>query len=99
MSVVDSVKRNEQERQAMEVAEEAREEKWTKPSFGGQLFAGNFDFNLIYPFPEQPKEDKDIGTAHIEKIMRFLEANHDPLEVEPVVAGERGDVFDFAGGR
>ena len=82
MSIVDSGKRNEQERQAMQAAEDAREETWTHPSFCEELFAGSFQFDLIYPFPEQPEEDKKKGTEVVAKVLKFLEANLDPNEVE-----------------
>lgn len=82
MSVVDAVKRNDQERQAMEVAEEAREAQWQHPSFCAELFAGNFRFDLLYPFPEQDAEDKRKGSDYIQKIMRFLQETHDPSETD-----------------
>ena len=82
MSIVDAGNRSEQERQAMEVAEEAREESWNHPSFCEELFAGNFNFNLIYPFPEQSAEDKKLGDALIEKTLKFLQENLDPIAVD-----------------
>jgi alkylation response protein AidB-like acyl-CoA dehydrogenase len=82
VSIADTGNRNEQERQAMQVAEDAREDKWMNPSFCAELFAGNFNFDLIYPFPEQSAEDKKIGDAHLAKISDFLLKNHDPLEVD-----------------
>ena len=39
------------ERQARKVAEEARETAWTQPSFGKQLFLGDFQLGLIHPHP------------------------------------------------
>lgn len=82
MSIVEAGKRSEQERQAMEVAEEAREEFWEHPSFCEELFAGNFRFDLIYPFPEQDPKDKQEGDEIIAKALKFLRENHDPLKVE-----------------
>ena len=58
--------------EAMEVAEEARESQWTSPSFCAELFSGNFNFNLVYPFPEQSFEEKKIGDQYLEKILSFL---------------------------
>ncbi len=39
------------ERQAREVAEAARESEWKLPSFGKELFLGNFRLDLIHPQP------------------------------------------------
>lgn len=72
---------NEQKRQALEVTEGARGE-YELPSFGAQLFVGNFDPRLLYPFPEQSVEDRKIGDAVIDPFMAFLEANLDPEEVD-----------------
>lgn len=73
---------NEQKRQAMEIAEEAREKEMANPSFGGQLFMGEFAHKMLYPFPMQSEEDKKIGDAYIAKVSEFLEQNLDPDEVD-----------------
>ncbi|GIG23691.1 putative acyl-CoA dehydrogenase FadE10 [Cellulomonas chitinilytica] len=39
------------ERKAREVAEAAREQKWTRPSFAKGLYLGAFDVGLIHPYP------------------------------------------------
>jgi len=39
------------EREARQVAEEAREAGWELPSFGRQLFLGEFRLDLIHPHP------------------------------------------------
>lgn len=72
---------SEKSRAAMEVTEEAREEI-KKTSFGAQLFMGNFDSDLLYPFPEQEPEDKKIGDAYLEKVIKYVKANIDPSEVD-----------------
>lgn len=66
----------------MQVAEDAREDSWLHPSFCENLFGGSFKFDLIYPFPEQSEADHKIGTEHVEKILKFLEENLDPLKVD-----------------
>ena len=53
MSIASTGNRSEGERQAMEVAEEAREAQWEHPSFCAKLFSGEFRFDYIYPFPSQ----------------------------------------------
>lgn len=68
--------------QAMEIAEEAREKDYRHPSFSGQLFMGEFNSDLLFPFPEQDAEDKKIGDDYIEKITQLLTSQLDPEEVE-----------------
>jgi len=73
---------SEKSRQAMEVAEEARDSSYVHPSFGAQMFMGNFKPEMVYPFPEQDPEDKKIGDEYIAKITHFLAENLDPEEVD-----------------
>src|SRR3954454_3622631 len=54
------------EREARQVAEDARESEWNLPSFGKELFLGNLKLDLIHP---QPKLDP----AAVEKGEAFLE--------------------------
>lgn len=68
--------------QAMEVAEEAREKEWRYPSFGGQLFMGDFNYQMLFPFPEQDPEDKKIGDAFIEQMTRLMTTQIDPEKVD-----------------
>lgn len=73
---------NEKQRQAMEVAEEAREKEYLNPSFAGKMFMGDFDPSMLFPFPQQDPEDKRIGDEFIDKLTTFLTANLDPEEVD-----------------
>src|SRR6185436_6856258 len=52
--------------EAREVAEAAREQEWTAPSFVRELFLGNLRMDLIDPYPEQ-------AAAEIERARPFLE--------------------------
>jgi alkylation response protein AidB-like acyl-CoA dehydrogenase len=72
---------NEQKRQALEVTEDARHD-YQQPSFGAQLFAGEFKPELLFPFPEQSAEDRAIGDRVIDPLMAFLEKELDPEEVD-----------------
>jgi alkylation response protein AidB-like acyl-CoA dehydrogenase len=72
----------EGKKQSMEIAEEAREKEWRYPSFGGLLFMGKFNPNLLHPFPKQNLEDKEIGDQFIEKITSYLEKHLDPNKVD-----------------
>lgn len=73
---------SEGKRKAVEVAEEAREKEYRHPSFGGQLFMGNFDADMLYPFPMQSAEDKKVGDEFIEKLTQILVTYIDPDEVD-----------------
>lgn len=73
-------KRGAQE--AMEVAEAAREEAWSSPSFVGELFMGNLRTELIDPYPVQGAEDKKIGDELLAKVESFLHENVDPDEID-----------------
>lgn len=68
--------------EALEIAEAARPKEWYHPSFASQLFMGKFNSKMVFPFPEQPEEDKKIGDAFIEKLSNYLKQNIDPDEVD-----------------
>jgi len=73
---------SEEKKASLEFAEEQREEQWKHPSFALQFFHGELDWELIYPFPKQPQEDKQKGDHYIKKIKEFLIENLDPDEVD-----------------
>jgi hypothetical protein len=68
--------------EAMEVAEASRETEWEKPSFVGDLFIGNFNLDLIHPFPLQPEADRTIGDEFLAKLERFLAENVDADKID-----------------
>src|SRR5436305_4873644 len=70
------------EREARDVAEAARETEWTLPSFGKELFLGNFKLDLIHPQPKLDPEAVEKGEAFLAKLRSFLEEHVDPLEIE-----------------
>lgn len=72
---------NEQKRQALEATEEARKESH-QPSFGSKLFFGSFDPQSLLPFPAQNADDRSVGDSVIEPLIRFLQENLDPNEVD-----------------
>lgn len=49
------------EREARKVAEAAREQGWTKPSFGKELFLGKLRLDLIDPWPTPTSETRAKG--------------------------------------
>jgi alkylation response protein AidB-like acyl-CoA dehydrogenase len=68
--------------QARELAEQSREQDWERPSFGKELFLGNFDLSLIHPQPDTPTEMREKGDAFLERLRVFLEERVDPLQIE-----------------
>ena len=56
------------EAEARRVAEEAREDAWLRPSFGKQLFLGDFQLGLIHPYPAPDPESEERGKAFCERL-------------------------------
>jgi len=73
---------SEGQRQALEVIEESREKEYVHPSFGGQLFMGEFKPELLFPFPEQSEQDKAEADELIEKLTVLLQTKLDPELVD-----------------
>src|SRR3954451_12758870 len=70
------------EKEARDVAEAARETEWTLPSFGKELFLGNFKLDLIHPQPKLEPAAVEKGEAFLSRLRTFLEERVDPLEIE-----------------
>src|SRR5919112_4090712 len=70
------------ERDAREVAEAARETEWTLPSFGKEMFLGNFRLDLIHPQPKIDPAQVEKGERFLENLRTFLVEHVDPLEIE-----------------
>src|SRR5947208_9694201 len=70
------------EREAREVAESAREAEWKLPSFGRELFLGNFKLDLIHPQPKVAPDAVEKGERFLEQLRAFLEESVDPLQIE-----------------
>src|SRR6476646_4420336 len=70
------------EREARQVAEAAREQDWKLPSFGKELFLGNFRLDLIHPQPKLDADAVEKGEAFLKTLREFLEERVDPLQIE-----------------
>jgi alkylation response protein AidB-like acyl-CoA dehydrogenase len=70
------------EREARQVAEAAREQDWKLPSFGKELFLGNFRLDLIHPQPKLDAVAVEKGEAFLTTLREFLEQKVDPLQIE-----------------
>ncbi len=66
------------EREARQVAEEAREAGWQKPSFGKQLYLGDFQLGLIHPHPRPSDEARRRGEEFCDRLREFCESSVDP---------------------
>jgi alkylation response protein AidB-like acyl-CoA dehydrogenase len=70
------------ERTARKVAEEARETEWRLPSFGKQLFLGDFRLDLIHPHPRLADEPSRRGEEFLARLREFCESKVDSLVIE-----------------
>jgi alkylation response protein AidB-like acyl-CoA dehydrogenase len=68
--------------QSKQVAEASRETEWTKPSFGKELFLGNFRLELIHPQPELDAPAVTKGETFLERFRAFLTEHVDRQQIE-----------------
>jgi len=61
------------EAEARQVAEQARESQWALPSFGRQLFLGDFQLGLISPHPQPSDEAAARGEEFCARLRDFCE--------------------------
>jgi len=70
------------EQEARQVAEAARETEWKLPSFGKELFLGNFRPDLIYPQPDIDPAKAKKGEEFLERLRTLLLEKVDPIQIE-----------------
>ncbi|MFG2085046.1 MULTISPECIES: acyl-CoA dehydrogenase family protein [unclassified Spirillospora] len=70
------------ERTARKVAEEARETEWRLPSFGKQLFLGDFRLDLIHPHPRPAGEARRKGEEFLARLTEFCATKIDAALIE-----------------
>jgi alkylation response protein AidB-like acyl-CoA dehydrogenase len=68
--------------QARQVAEEARETKWDRPSFGRELFLGRLRLDLIDPPPQTAPEAQRDGERFLARLREFCETKVDAGLIE-----------------
>jgi alkylation response protein AidB-like acyl-CoA dehydrogenase len=73
---------NVSEKEARDVVEAAREADWKLPSFGKQLFLGDFRLDLIHPQPKLNPEQIEKGERFLASLREVLASEADPLEIE-----------------
>tara|TARA_B100001750_G_scaffold221169_1_gene209430 strand:- start:3810 stop:5714 length:1905 start_codon:yes stop_codon:yes gene_type:complete len=79
---IDTSGMSEGKRQALEVAEAAREQTWQHPSFVGELFLGRFRDDLILPYPLQGDEDRATGDEYISRMREVLKDRIDADKID-----------------
>lgn len=67
---------------AMAMAEAAREQEWTLPSFVASVFAGDLRWDAVHPFPMQDPDDRAIGNEFLAALERVLIEEVDPDEID-----------------
>ncbi|HYY88084.1 MAG TPA: acyl-CoA dehydrogenase family protein, partial [Chloroflexota bacterium] len=70
------------EERARQIAEEARETRWTQPSFGKELFLGRFRLDLIHPHPRPTSEARAAGEEFLAKLEKFCAEQIDAAVIE-----------------
>ncbi|MEV0915508.1 acyl-CoA dehydrogenase family protein [Streptomyces sp. NPDC049967] len=70
------------EREARQVAEDARERDWHKPSFAKELFLGRFRLDLIHPHPLPAGEDVRRGEEFLARLREFCDSRVDGALIE-----------------
>jgi alkylation response protein AidB-like acyl-CoA dehydrogenase len=63
-------------------AVEAAREEMRQPSFMAGLFAGEPDFDLILPYPDQAPDDRLIGAEYCARVAAFLRERVDAEQIE-----------------
>src|SRR5437868_965498 len=81
-AVIDTSKMAKGQREALELAEAARDPLEDRGSFASNLFVGRYDFNRIYPYPAQSAEDRAAGEDIDHKLESYLRENVDPDEID-----------------
>jgi alkylation response protein AidB-like acyl-CoA dehydrogenase len=68
--------------QSKQVAEQSRESEWKLPSFGRQMYLGDFQLDLIHPQPQMDPDAVEDGEAFLVRLRAFLTEHVDPLQIE-----------------
>jgi alkylation response protein AidB-like acyl-CoA dehydrogenase len=81
-AVIDTSKMGKGQREALELAEAARDPLEDRGSFASNLFVGRYDFDRIYPYPAQSAEDRAVGEEFLQKLETYLREHVDPDEID-----------------
>src|SRR5712691_3725460 len=81
-SVIDTSKMTKGQREALELTEASRDPLDERGSFASNLFIGRYDFDRIFPWPEQSAEDREAGADFLANLEKYLRENVDADEVD-----------------
>src|SRR6266404_4394738 len=81
-AVIDTSKMAKGQREALELAEAARDPLEDRGSFASNLFIGRYDFDRIYPYPAQSAEDRAAGEDFLQNLETYLRDHVDPDEID-----------------
>ncbi len=81
-AVIDTSKMGKGQREALELAEAARDPLEDRGSFASNLFVGRYDFNRIHPYPAQSAEDRAAGEEFLRKLEVYLREHVDADEID-----------------
>src|SRR5437773_3082504 len=81
-AVIDTAKMAKGQREALELAEAARDPLEDRGTFASNLFIGRYDFDRIYPYPAQSAEDRAAGENFLRKLENYLREHVDPDEID-----------------
>src|SRR5947207_14365340 len=82
-AVIDTSKMAKGQREALELAEAARDPLEDRGRFASNLVVGRYDFDRIYPYPAQSAEDRVAGEDFLRKLESYLREHVDPDEIDP----------------
>ncbi len=68
--------------EAREVAEAAREQEWSQPSFVRELFLGSLRMDLVDPFPEQDPAEELRARPFLDALEQFLREKVDSDKID-----------------
>jgi len=68
--------------EAREVAEAAREQEWTSPSFVRELFLGRLRMNLVHPYPEQTADEESRARPFLDALAKVLREQVDSDRID-----------------
>ena len=80
--VIDTSKMSAGKAAALELAESSRDPLDERGSFASNLFIGRFDFDRIFPFPNQSAEDAAAAEEFLAELRSYLRDNVDADEID-----------------
>src|SRR5437899_10790362 len=96
-SVIDTSKMSKGKREALELAEASRDPLDERGSFASNLFIGRYDFERIFPYPNQTEEDRAKGDPFLNELRDYLAANVDGDEIDRTGEIPRKNIDDLFG--